>query len=185
MPGYINLVVLENSERAIELQKRWQAYAAEHVTDEGDDPGRCRWVNLEVEGVAHRWPAVWGTSWDSSELFDTSIALAQEMHRAFGEDAPPFLATVHYDNETKLYANVWWSSDEKEHEWWETHLLRTQPAFGHNRPAFIVEQVEVAVQSDMAPARAFRAELRQERLTEGLTEFNSAARPLLSKGPRL
>ena len=64
-------------------------------------------------------------------------------------------------------------------------MLRTLPPFGHNRPAFIVEQVEVAVQSEMEPARAFRAELRQEQLTEGLAEVAPAAQPLLSKGPRL
>lgn len=79
----------------------------------------------------------------------------------------------------------WWSSDEKEHEWWETHLLRTLPPFGHNRPAFIVEQVEVAVQSDMEPARAFRSALLQERLTEGLAGVDPDAQPLVNKGPRL
>ena len=64
-------------------------------------------------------------------------------------------------------------------------MLRTLPSFGHDRPTFIAEQVEVAVKSEMEPARAFRSELRQKRLTEGLAEVDPDAQPLVNKGPRL
>lgn len=192
MAGYINLVVLENSERAIQLQKRWQAVADEHATDLGDDPGQCRWLNTELEGVALRLPAVWGTCWDLPDLIDTATGMAQEMHRVFGEDAPPFLATIHYDGEARVHGKVWWSIAENDHQWWESELQQppdqssegmtfekllaakrkgsARPA-EKRRPNFILEQLEKAIlNSDMAAAGAFRARLREERLVNRLPE---------------
>ena len=191
MPGYINLVVLENSDRAIALQKRWQAFADEHAKDPGEDPGQCRWLNTELEGIPQRFPAVWGTSWDLPDLLDTATGMAQEMHRVFGVETPPFLATIHYDGEPRVHAKVWWSCREDDHDWWESELqhLPDQPSEGMSfnkllaaqrngsyrpekkRPSFMVEQLEKAIQShEVAAAGAFRARLRQERLDDGLPE---------------
>ena len=191
MPGYINLVVLENSDRAVELQKRWQACADEHAKDAGDDPGQCRWLNTELDGMPLRFPAVWGTSWDLPDLLDTATGMAQEMHRIFGENSPPFLATVHYGGETSVHGKVWWSTAEEDHDWWESELQQApdQPSEGttlaklmaaqrngsyrgpeKTRPNFIVEQVEKAIRSDMAAAGAFRARLREEHLVDRLPE---------------
>lgn len=166
--GYINLVVLENSPRSEALQKAWQQYAAQHVESPNDDPGHCGAMKDYARGDDAVFPAVLGTSWDTGDLEDTANAMAEEMHRLFGEDSPPFLVTVHYDEGKSVLVQMRWSNNADEQDWWKSDFLRTPEPFGHNAPDFLGEQIDVAMTSDQDGAVHYRARMREQQLEQTL-----------------
>jgi len=166
--GYINLVVLEESPRAEALQRAWQQYAVQHVESPDDDPGHCDTMQDYSREEVSLFPAVWGMSWDTGDLEDTANAMAEEMHRLFGDNSPPFLVTVHYDQGKSAHVQMRWSNNPDEQDWWDSDFLRTPEPFGHDAPDFMGEQIDAAMTSDQDGAVHYRARMREQHLEQTL-----------------
>lgn len=167
MRGYINLVVLEQSPRATLFQQQWQALAEANKGEEGGDPGECHDWPACLEGEDLLLPAVWGTSWEATDLEDTLNGMASDLLQSTS-NPPPFLATCHYDQSEKIYVAAYWSGNALDHDWWNDTLMFAPEPFGHEAPDFLQEQVELAIQTEFPAAMAFRARARQKALDESL-----------------
>lgn len=168
--GYINLVVLEDSPRAEALQKAWRQYAYEYVNNPADNAGRCSTLSITVEDTHHTFPAVFGTSWGTNDLYDTALGMAQEMHRRFGPNTPPLLASVHYNDSREAHLKTFWSHHEKEHGWWNIRLPNLPRCFGFEPPRFLTRGVYAALKGDRPEAMRFRSRLREEQLDRALPQ---------------
>lgn len=166
--GYINLVVLDQSPGAETLQQAWQAYAAAHLHDANDNAGRCAPFQLTLEGTDHAFLAVLGTTWNTNDLYDTALGMAQEMHRHFGANTPPLLVTVHYNDSPNVHIKTFWSENEYEHDWWDIALHSPPKSFGYQPPQFLAAELINALNSDLDGAMHFRTRIREQQLNEHL-----------------
>jgi len=171
--GYINLVVLEESSRADTLQEAWRQYANDYLHDPADHGGRCATLSLVSGGTCRAFPSVFGTTWGTNDLYDTALGMAQEMHRRFGVDTPPLLATVHYNDSLEVHVKAFWSIYEKEHGWWTQYLSRLPKSFGFDAPIFLRREVLNALKGDRPEAMHFRARTREEQLDYSLPEAHT------------
>jgi len=168
--GYINLVVLEDSPQAEALQEAWVQYANEYLHDPADHGGQCATFSLNSGGTCRVLPAVFGTTWGTNDLYDTALGMAQEMHRRFGANTPPLLATVHYNDSLEVHVKAFWSIHEKDHGWWTQYLSRFPNRFGFNAPFFLKQGVLNALKGDRPEAMHFHARLREEQLEHALPQ---------------
>lgn len=178
--GYINLVVLDQGARAQTLQQAWQEYAAAHLHDPKDNAGRCAPFQITFEGAEHTFPAVLGTTWNTNDLYDTALGMAQEMHRRFESLSSPLLVTVHYNDSPNVHIKTFWSENEDEHDWWDISLPGPPKSFGYHPPFFLVQEITNALNSDLDGAMHFRARVREQQLNQTLPKAHPT-RPSASR----